>query len=72
FSQEAVKKIGLQSLRVYSSIQQPFIFSEYRTKHKGIDPEVFIDGEQGVEGGVVNANISPAVTQFTFGINAKF
>ncbi|MDF2159264.1 TonB-dependent receptor [Algoriphagus sp. CAU 1675] len=72
FTPEAAKKIGLTSLRVYSSIQQPFIFSEYRTKHKGIDPEVFIDGEQGLEGGVVNANITPAVTSFTFGINAKF
>ncbi|MHA7128738.1 SusC/RagA family TonB-linked outer membrane protein [Algoriphagus namhaensis] len=72
FSPEAVKKIGLTSLRLYSSIQNPFIFSEYRRVHKGIDPEVFIDGEQGVEGGVVNSNVSPAVTSFTFGINAKF
>lgn len=72
FTPEAAQKIGLTSLRIYSSIQQPFIFSEYRSKHKGIDPEVFIDGEQGLEGGVVNANITPAVTSFTFGINAKF
>jgi TonB-linked SusC/RagA family outer membrane protein len=66
------KKIGLNSLRVYSSIQNPFIFSEYRKVHKGIDPETFIDGEQGVEGGVINANIAPPVVQYTFGISAKF
>ncbi len=72
FSENAAKRIGLSSLRLYSSIQQPFIFSEYRSRHKGIDPEVFIDGEQGIEGGVVNANVSPPVTSFTFGINAKF
>jgi TonB-linked SusC/RagA family outer membrane protein len=72
FSEAAAKKIGMTSLRLYSSIQNPFIFSNYRSEHKGIDPEVFIDGEQGVEGGVVNANIAPPVTAFTFGINAKF
>lgn len=72
FNEAAAKKIGMTSLRVYSSIQNPFIFSNYRSEHKGIDPEVFIDGEQGVEGGVVNSNVSPPVTAFTFGINAKF
>lgn len=72
FSSDIAKKIGLTSLRVYSSIQNPFIFSEYRKVHKGIDPETFIDGEQGVEGGVINANIAPPVVQYTFGINAKF
>ncbi|WP_460542955.1 SusC/RagA family TonB-linked outer membrane protein [Echinicola sediminis] len=72
FPSGLASKIGMSSLRVYSSIQQPFIFSEYRSKHKGIDPEVFIDGDQGVGGGEVNANIAPAVTSFTFGINAKF
>ena len=72
FSSNAAKKIGLSSLRLYSSIQNPFIFSEYRKVHKGIDPETFIDGEQGVEGGVINANIAPPVVQYTFGINAKF
>lgn len=72
FSENGAKKLGMSSLRLYSSIQNPFIFSNYRKVHKGIDPEVFIDGEQGVEGGVVNANIAPPVTAFTFGINAKF
>ncbi len=72
FSSAAANKIGLSSLRIFSSIQNPFIFSEYRSVHKGIDPEVFIDGEQGVEGGIVNANIAPPVVQYTFGVNAKF
>lgn len=71
-SSDVAKRIGLSSLRLYTSIQNPFIFSEYRKVHKGIDPETFIDGEQGVEGGVVNANIAPPVVQYTFGINAKF
>lgn len=70
--QPLAAKLKMESLRIYSSIQQPFIFSEYRSRHAGIDPETFIDGEQGVEGGVINSNIAPAVTQITFGINARF
>lgn len=68
----ALKKIGFSSLRVFSSIQNPFIWSEYRSVHKGIDPETFIDGEQGVGAGEINANVTPPTVQFTFGINAKF
>jgi TonB-linked SusC/RagA family outer membrane protein len=68
----ALKKIGFNSLRVFSSIQNPFIWSEYRSVHKGIDPETFIDGEQGVGAGEINANVTPPTVQFTFGINAKF
>ncbi len=56
-------KLRMSSLRVYASAQQPFIFSQYRTKYKGIDNESFDS---------VNENQSPAVKQFTFGINAKF
>ena len=57
------QKLGIGSLRVFASVQQPFIFSEYRTKYKGIDSET--DGD-------VNADQSPAVRQTTFGINLKF
>jgi TonB-linked SusC/RagA family outer membrane protein len=56
-----VKK--LTSLRVYTSIQQPFIWSVYRQKYKGIDNET--DGS-------VNENQTPSVRQFTFGVNVKF
>lgn len=67
-----VSKIKMQSLRVFSSIQQPLIISEFRSKYKGIDPETFVDGEQGVGGGELNSNITPATTIITFGINARF
>lgn len=53
----------MTGLRVFTSIQQPFIWSEYRSKYKGIDNET--DGQ-------VNQNQTPAVRQITFGINAKF
>ena len=55
------KKIA--GLRIFTSIQQPFIWSEYRSKYKGIDNET---------DGAVNENQTPSVRQITFGINAKF
>lgn len=65
-------KFKMQSLRVFTSIQQPFIFAEYRSRFQGIDPETFIDGEQGVEGGRVSANVAPAITTYTLGLNVRF
>jgi TonB-linked SusC/RagA family outer membrane protein len=72
FPSNLSKKVGAENLRAYVSIQQPFIFSEYRTRYKGIDPETQIDAEQGVGPGEVSANVSPAVRTITFGISAKF
>lgn len=66
------KKLMAESLRAFVSIQQPLIISEYRSRYKGVDPETQIDGEQGVGGGEINANISPAVRTITFGVTAKF
>ena len=65
-------KLKMDGLRIFASIQQPFIFSEYITKYKGMDPETFVDGEQGVGGGDINANVSPAARIITFGLNIKF
>lgn len=56
-------RIKLSSLRLFASAQNPFNFSEYRSKYKGIDNESF---------DIVNQNESPAIKQFTLGINAKF
>jgi TonB-linked SusC/RagA family outer membrane protein len=66
------KKLKMQSVRIFASIQQPLILAEYRQKYKGIDPETFVDGEQGVGGGEVNTNVSPATSVTTFGLNLKF
>ncbi len=67
-----VSKLKMQSLRVYTSIQQPFIFSEYRSKYKGIDPEVELDNGTSNGNRGISADLSPATSIFTFGINAKF
>ena len=63
FSPALYGKLKLSGLRVYASVQQPFIFATYRSKYKGIDPETT---------DIVNAEQTPSVRQFTFGLNAKF
>lgn len=59
-----VQRLGLQSLRLYSSIQQPFIFSTYRTKYNGVDPES--------TNGTVDNGFVPATRVATVGLNVKF
>ncbi|WP_229214356.1 SusC/RagA family TonB-linked outer membrane protein [Dyadobacter flavalbus] len=65
FTPAMAKKMGMESLRLYSSIQQPFIWSEYRTKYNGVDPE-----STGLAAG--GTGITPATMVITFGLNVKF
>lgn len=65
-------RLRMERLRVFTSIQQPFIFAPYRSRYQGIDPETYVDGEQGVGAGEVNANVTPATKVFTFGLNVSF
>ncbi len=62
---EITKKLGIESMRIFSSIQQPKIWSEYRDKYNGVDPEV--NEAQNVGGGV-----TPATKVYTVGLNVKF
>jgi len=64
FTPKVVQKLGLESLRLFASIQQPFIFSKYRSKYNGIDPES--------SDGNVNSDVTPATRISTFGLNIKF
>jgi len=64
FPAKTAAKLGLSSLRVYASIQQPFIFSDYRSKQNGVDPET--------SNGNVNNDVTPATSVSTFGLNIKF
>ena len=64
FPAKTAAKLGLSSLRVYASIQQPFIFSKYRSKENGVDPET--------SNGNVNNDVTPATQVSTFGLNIKF
>lgn len=64
FNSTVAKKLGMESLRIFSSIQQPFIWSSFISKYNGVDPET--------SGTSVNNGITPATKVFTVGINAKF
>ncbi|MEY4274961.1 MAG: hypothetical protein RL638_1909 [Bacteroidota bacterium] len=64
FPAKTAQKLGLSSLRLYASIQQPFIFSKYRSKENGVDPET--------SNGNVDNNVTPATQVSTFGLNIKF
>ncbi|NIJ53593.1 TonB-linked SusC/RagA family outer membrane protein [Dyadobacter arcticus] len=65
FTPTMAKKMGMESLRLYSSIQQPFIWSEYRTKYNGVDPE-----STGLAAG--GTGVTPATMVITVGLNVKF
>lgn len=64
FPSSITQKLRLQSLRLFTSIQQPFIFSTYRSKYNGVDPES--------SNGTVDNGIVPATSITTFGLNVKF
>jgi TonB-linked SusC/RagA family outer membrane protein len=52
-------KLKMQSLRLYISAQNPFVFSEYTSKYNGIDPEF-------------PTTSTPPVRTFLAGVNLKF
>ena len=64
FTPTFAKKLGMESLRLFSSIQQPFIWSSYRSKYNGVDPET--------SGTTVSSDVTPATRIVTLGLNVKF
>lgn len=64
FAPTFAKKLGMESLRLFSSIQQPFIWSTYRSKYNGVDPET--------SGTTVSSGVTPATRVVTLGLNVKF
>ena len=64
FPASITSKLRMQSLRLFASIQQPFIFSSYRSKYNGVDPET--------SDGTVSNGVTPATRVTTFGLNVKF
>jgi TonB-linked SusC/RagA family outer membrane protein len=71
FGSKVAHKIGAESVRFYSSIQQPKIWSSYLTKYNGVDPEAAITGNPtGLT--AVDSGVTPSTTVTTFGLNIKF
>ncbi|RDB06713.1 SusC/RagA family TonB-linked outer membrane protein [Runella aurantiaca] len=71
FPQSIANKLGMESLRLYMSIQQPKIWSEYRSKYNGIDPEATITSS-GTGITAVNNGVTPATSVTTVGLNVRF
>jgi TonB-linked SusC/RagA family outer membrane protein len=65
FAENIANKLGMQSLRVYTSVQQPAIFSSFISKYGGSDPETDFDAR-------LDGNVTPAAWSTTFGLNVKF
>lgn len=71
FNNKIANKIGAESVRLFSSIQQPKIWSTYLTKYNGVDPEATItNSPTGLTG--VDSGVTPSTTVTTFGLNIKF
>nr|WP_082213074.1 TonB-dependent receptor [Dyadobacter psychrophilus] len=64
FSNNLTKKLGLESLRLFASIQQPKIWSKYRSKYNGVDPET--------SDTTIGSGVTPATRVSTIGLNVKF
>jgi hypothetical protein len=63
FPTKVANRLGIQSLRLYSSIQQPYIWSTYRSKYNGVDPES--------NNGNISRNVTPATSVATFGLTVQ-
>ncbi|MNX72173.1 hypothetical protein D3C86_1035160 [compost metagenome] len=68
--QKLVSKVGIKALRVYTSVNDAFIlFSEYRNKYKGIDPESIVSST-GSTNNRPNIGVdTPASYSMVFGLN---
>ncbi len=69
--EKLAQKIHAESVRFYTSIQQPAIWSSYRTKYNGVDPEATITSSANGTTGIGNG-VTPATKVITVGLNLKF
>ncbi|CAG4999315.1 TonB-dependent receptor P3 [Dyadobacter sp. CECT 9275] len=72
FTNKFTQRLGLESLRIFSSIQQPKIWSKYRSKYNGVDPESSTSPTGGNNSASVGGNVTPATRVITVGLNVKF
>lgn len=65
FTDNLTRKLRMEDLRAFASIQQPFLFSSFVSKYKGVDPETDISQTLTGDG-------SPSTYTISFGISARF
>lgn len=61
FSKNLIKKTGLEHLRIYANVLNPFTFTDY----KGFDPEW-------ADAGIANGQGGPSSITYQVGLNVKF
>ena len=59
------QKWRIESIRLFTNIQQPKIWSSYMSRHNGVDPEIG-------EGTSTSSNVTPSTRVITMGLNVKF
>ena len=64
-SNHLTQKGRMTSLRIFTNIQQPKIWSSYLSQHNGVDPEVN-------EGTNTGSQVTPSTRTITVGVNVKF
>lgn len=81
FKPAVIQKWGINALRLYSTVQNPFVFfSDYMKNGGGVDPEGTNYGNSGYTGGagtvqarqIVAGLNTPPTSSFIFGLNATF
>ena len=81
FDSSITEKLGIGSLRIYATAQNPFVFfSDYMKKGGGVDPEGTNTGSSGYTGGnggvqsrqIVAGLNTPPTRSFIFGLNVTF
>jgi len=69
--QSIVSRLKLESVRIYASAQNPFIFASYRSRYKGIDPEFARTPSAGRERTAELDAATPSSKLILFGLNIK-
>ena len=80
FTQKALTDIGIKNLRLYATVQNPFVLFSPYTSETGMDPETNSYGDENaaVTSGLVQSRIltigtnSPATRNYMVGINITF
>ncbi|MGB4413547.1 MAG: TonB-dependent receptor [Paludibacter sp.] len=80
FNLKAVKDLGIQKLRIYATVQNPFVLFAPYTNETGMDPETNSYGDENMASntGLVNRRIltvgtnSPSTRNYLFGVSLTF
>ena len=79
FTQNWIKKVGIQKLRVYATVQNPFVFFSPYKKESGMDPETnSLGNENQAVTDVYKSRLpivgysTPQTRNYLFGLNLTF